>query len=171
MALFYYDENMNQLEKNNEYLELINYIENRNNIENSVKIATGLAYSWYLFEEGELICRELRNDWEKFFEKFKYYEDICLSKYSNEPKILLILGYILDINWMLIYQDEKYEKLGKDLLKKAFSISTDEDVANLAKYFCSTDLSQKNQLISLINLDKLFPSNSILDKYFREIIR
>ena len=169
--LFYFNDNIREFESNKRYLDIISFLENKDDLEQSLKITTILAYAWYFYEDVE-ISKSMRDEDLKYcYDKLLYCINIGLEQYNNVSELLLVMGYILDINWMLIFDNEKYENLGKKMLEKSFSISTNINVCNLSKYFLSNDLTERGKLLKLININELFPSNSLIDQYFKEVIR
>ena len=104
-------------------------------------------------------------------EKWANYIEIGLETYINNPSFCFIAGYTLLIHGFLI---EKYqsnsERIGLDILNKALS-SDKTDLNDVVSIILQYQKQRKYKPIKMdIDiLKRVFPSDSLLDRYFIEI--
>lgn len=168
MSLFYFDEEMNEYERKLNFNPIIYMLENKfKKNKDSTTLATIIGCSWYYLIEGSVNQTPFNYDSVFLLNKWKEYVDIGIGNFQNFPDVCLITAYTLNLHWF--YLGKEYEKIYSDLYKKSIEISRDNNVGQLASYFL------KHKLYTKINNSKkicqdLFPAESILDKYFREIL-
>lgn len=94
---------------------------------------------------------------------------MALDKYTDDEKICFILGYTLNLHWF--YLDETYSNKGKELMKRCVEIATKKEIKTLAEFFLANKKGRKSIDRGTINetCKKLFPSDSVLDSYFKEV--
>ena len=173
MSLFYIDENVLNYEKELNFNLVIDFLEKRFEIKHNIDLLVSLiGNSWYYFIEGNVNQTPIEYDSDKFLSKWKKYIDIGLNEFSEDPTFCLIAGYTLMLHGF--YIDPSYEKLGVQLLEKCSKSSTNSNLLRLSKYWLFNQNPKKYKLDKKINLNiicqSLFNSNTLLDKYFNEIL-
>ena len=112
MRLFYFDEKMQEYERNLDFISEYKYLEQLYIEKPSSQIfLTLLAYSWYYLVEGDINQIPISYDWRFFESKFQEYVNLGLEKFHNDERIVCIMGYIIDLHWM--YLGEQYENYGR----------------------------------------------------------
>lgn len=168
MSLFYFDEEMNEYERKLNFNPIIYMLENKfKKNKDSTTLATIIGCSWYNFIEGSVNQTPYNYDSDFLLNKWKEYVDIGINNFSNYADVCLITAYTLNLHWF--YLGKEYEKIYPDLYKKSIEIGRDNNVGQLASYFLKHKLYTQIDNSKLICQD-LFPTESILDKYFREIL-
>jgi hypothetical protein len=177
MNLFYFDGIIKKYDEDLAVILLIEYLEKKYNKEKDLQaLITLIGYSWYYFVEGGLLLKTLGKDELNstlFFlqSKWKKYTELGLQEYSNKPELCYIIGYTLGLDWFVV--DQNYgDNRGIQLMRKCYDITTNENLKSLAKNFL--DNSPPNSKHKKLDNAKyicaeLFPSDSELDKFFREI--
>lgn len=173
MPIFYYDKKIKDLELNSKFSEIIDYLETLFIKEDDVhKLASLIVYSWYFFIEGGFLLSDNNFDDEFYISKWSFYLNYGEKKYSNVPEILFISGYTLGLHWFFL--DSKYnKKTGIELMKHCYEISSDLSMKKLSNYFIHNDLkSKKNIVLEQASeiCNELFPSDSMIDRYFRSVL-
>ena len=144
------------------------YIKNKN----ITFLNTLMAYSWYYFIEGDIGQAPINYQSEILLKKWKQYTYIGLSEYNDKYEFCLIAGYILMMHGF--YLDSSYEKIGIALLKKCANCKDNEDIKELSKYWLSNEQRNKYKNFKVPDLKRicnnLFNSETLLDKYFNEIL-
>lgn len=159
MSLFYHDQTIISLENEHKYNQIIEYLEKQ---KQTTKIkATLIAYSWFFATDNEQIEY---NDY--FLEKWRDLYLEYLQSNIKDCHIDLILGYTLDISWMYLFDSDK-ETLGKTLIKQASLTTSDRFIRDFAKYCLSNNFKKS---LDITIAEVLFPSESIIDKYFKSVI-
>lgn len=170
--IFYYDNEIKEYEEMLNFTPVIISLENKyKKNKDSQILVTLLASAWYYFLEGQVNQNPINYDDKFLFGKWKYYIDIGLNDFCNDPIFCLIAGYTLLLHGF--YFDLQYEKKGLELIKNCLIISDDRMTKQLAEHFING--SSKNSYKKLENAkeicNKMFPTKSILDNYFREILK
>lgn len=169
MALFYFDEYVKEREAIGDYTPVIERLESIYTATAKAETVTSLVgYSWYYLIEGDVNTATVNYDYELHLKKFKQYIDIGLEKFSDDEGFCFTAGYCLDLHGF--YLGEEYERKGKELMKKCLQSSRDGALGCLAEIFLSDGKKKKHdeQRINAA-VAELFPSGSLLDKYFRQI--
>ena len=170
MSMFFYNDILRKYEDEMDYFPIIEYLENMLKKNNNPMILTTLIASlWYYFIEGDVNQKPKNYDWKKLLVKWKEYVDLSLKEYLDNEKTCFILGYTLDLHGF--YIDEQYYKKGKELMRRCFEIATIKEIKTLAEDFLLNSKKKRQLNQNIINeaCQKLFPTNSVLDSYFKEI--
>ena len=166
MQILYYDKTIEKLESQEKYKELFQYLETLP-FSDSV-FATQIAYAWYLYLEGQFVTEEVSNDWayylDKFIEKIKY----AVENLKSYPIVCLMVGYTLHISGMIIaeYVNFNYEIESKKFYQLCLANSKDDKLTALCEYLVSYNKIKPPK--SYVNL--LFPNNSLMDSYFKDVL-
>lgn len=172
MSIFYYDNKINEFEKKLNYNRIIEYLEDSFAINKKVEILnTLIAYSWYFAVEGDVNQEPLNYSAEYFLIKWKIYLEKGIKEFQNDLSFNIIASYTLRLHWF--YLGENFEKLSKELTENSVKNLKESHLENLAKHlFCNSLNKNKHKKLENVEkiCNKLFPTNSILDSYFREII-
>lgn len=164
-SLFFYDEQIKEYENNGCCKEIIYYLEKLyDNDKNDKILGTLIGYLWYFLIDEKSANRYTDFNWEFMHANIVKYITIGFDLFNNNIRVCFILGYILFLHWMNI--DIKYEKDGVKLLRKASNMDTNEAIKSLASYI----VSNRTTNISSEDIRALFPTKSILDKYFIEVL-
>ena len=174
MSLFYIDENIINNENELNFNFVIDYLEKRFEIKHNIDLLVSLiGNSWYYFIEGNINQSPIEYNPEKFLCKWKKYIDIGLNEFNENPTFCLIAGYTLMLHGFFI--DPSYEKVGIKLLENCSKSHADLNLIQLSKYWLFNYNAKKYKLDKKIDLNKvcdnLFNSKTLLDKYFREILK
>jgi len=163
MQLFYCDKTILNYERKGLYRNIIEYLEN--SLDKTKNLPTLVAYTWYLYCEGHFINDEVSSDWEYYLKKWKEMLSLADIFYKKSPQLSFICGYTLEITGMVLAKDLTYESkiknfydVCKDSKDKAFKAMTEYVTSNR-----KTSFSNKY-------LQELFPNNTILDNYFKEVL-
>lgn len=165
MQMFFYNNVISSFEKRGEFRKLINYLEQE--VPFSEKnFSTQIAYSWYLYSEGNFISPQVSQDWEFYKNKWEEKIELALNQYQRYPEICFIVAYTLEISGMDISDSLDYESGIQKLYKLSKNNIVDSKFSKLLEFICS------NRKIMLENniLTDLFPNDSTIDKYFMEVL-
>lgn len=171
MSFFYYDSIIRENEEKLNFKPIIKHLESL--LKKSLNIdilVTLIGSSWFYCIEGDVNQSPIDYVWDFYLSKWKQYIDFGFEKYSNNDKFCYIAGYTLSLHGL--YISEEYEKNGLMLIKKCFEICEDNNLKTLAQNFIENENNYKKYKPlknSLIIIKDLFPNNSMLDIYFREI--
>ena len=173
MPIFYYDAKLREYEVELNFSQVINYLEEVFKKKENVQILSSLiAYSWYFFVEGNFLLKNDNFDDENYLLKWSFYLEYGQKKYFNSPEFLYVAGYTLGLHWFFLYP--KYdEKTGLTFMKQCYKISPDINLQALANNFIKNSSYGKKSNILEHSMDicsKLFPSNSLIDQYFRSVL-
>ena len=173
MPIFYYDVKLREYEIDLNLSRVINYLEEVFKKKENVQILNSLiAYSWYFFIEGSFLLKNDNFNGENYLLKWDFYLEYGKNKYFNVPEFLYVAGYTLGLHWFFLYP--KYdEKTGLTFMKQCYEISSDIKLQALANNFIKNSSQRKKSNIleqSMYICSKLFPSNSLIDQYFRSVL-
>lgn len=164
MGLFYFDKEIQEYEQRLDYSPVIQHLEKRFDETRDIKsLVTLIASAWYYLIEGDVNQKPINYDWNYFLSKWKKYIAIGLEKYVNSTEVCYIIGYTLSLHWM--YLGEIFEQKGIELIKNCLTIKENENISMLAECFLS-----KEKLKDSAVINKLFPSKSEIDTYFRNVL-
>lgn len=167
MNFFYFDEKIKKYEKELDFSPVISYLEEIFNQKPSEDIlVTLIGSSWYYLVEGDVNQSPQNYDWKYFLDKWKQYIDIGIAKFNNSEKFCYIAGYTLSLHG--IYISPEYEKKGKQLMCRCAEIATTPQIVELSQTFIAK--SCKYRKLDKQSIMAMFPSESLPDKYFKEII-
>ncbi len=167
MSIFYSDEELVRLVNSNVKINALSYIErNCGDVSEKMTNLIGYAYVLHLLFENE---ENGRCRWLYFWEDFKKYLKIAVVLRFEEARYNIIVGYMLNKYWEKIYKDPYYDK-GQEWLASAIKLTKDKNVKNLARFFLTKKLRVKKQLLQAMDLNSLFPTDSIVDTYFRNLV-
>ncbi len=172
MKLFYFDSTIREYEFNHKYVDVLHYLEKLYNATNDKAIlATIIGSSWYyLTDKYSALEREQSNfpkiDWKHIEGVWKRYIDVSLSNCTDE-RVAYIAAYTLYLDGFII--DEQYEVKAKALMNKCKEIAHNEDILCLVEYFDANTQWHKHSVPnpSQESLQRLFPTDSLLDDYFK----
>lgn len=170
MQIFYYDKVIEDYEMKSKYKLVITHLENLYKENSTAELICSLiGYSWYYLIECDCLNP---SEWQFFLDKFHYYIDLGLDKFIDNNKFCFVAGYTLDLHGF--YIDKAYEQKGIVLMNKCIELSKNKYLKLLACYFVDNAKKSRLKKIRLKKEDKhylflLFPNNSMIDVYFREI--
>lgn len=170
MSFFYYDSKIRENEKKLNFTPVIKHLESLFQISPNIDIlVTLIGTTWFYFIEGNINQSPIDYDWEFYQNKWKQYIDVGWENFNDYEKFCYIAGYTLSLHGF--YINENYEQIGLTFMKKCFEISTTKEIKVLAEYFIQNAIKRKKLNQSAINeaCQNLFPTDSILDSYFKEI--
>lgn len=177
-------QNLQELEKEHKWKQAIallqsEWYQNKNNIDVMLRLATECWYimsNWEILELGSSDL-EFNSIQSILIETYNYF----LSTNSNNNKCLSIFGYMIALfpNYFYTEYDKngkiflKYENRGKDMLKQAYK-NEPENKLYEALYLGTMKNSDKTvedtkKELNLI-MQKLFPRNTKIEEYFKEIL-
>lgn len=173
MSFFYYDSIIRENEEKLNFTPIIKHLESLFQISSNVDIlVTLIGATWFYHIEGNVNQSPIDYDWEFYQNKWKQYIDFGCKNFNDCEKFCYIAGYTLGLHGF--YIGENYEKNGLTLMKKCFKICEDDNLKALAQNFIEN--AKINNYAKYITLDnavnickELFPNNSMLDMYFKEI--
>ena len=177
-------QNLQELEKEHKWKQVISLLQNnwcqdRNNIDIMLRLATEC---WYILSNWDIL------DLESSYLEFDSIQSILIETYhyflnthSKDDKCLSIFGYMMSLfpNYFYDGHDKtgkmffEYENQGKDMLKLAYR-NEPENMFYKALYLGAT--SKLSKLIESTKkelryiLPNLFPNNTEIEKYFREVL-
>ena len=163
MKLFYFDENIKNLEYQGKYRKVIEYLEHEVP-PSDINCATQIAYAWYLFIEGDFLNRKIALSWkyykDKWLKKIKY----SIKKFKHSPIICFIVAYTLEASGMRIYSelDFDFEVEYKKLYELCIKDCKDIELTELCKFISSNKETNFNYTFIKI----LFPDKSLINNYF-----
>ena len=166
MCLFYYDEDLYEAEKRQDLVAAINILLKKAESENNAKnLSTLLINAWFYYMEGDVNTSPISYDADLFKSVWKSSIDRGLKEFSNSDCFCFAAGYTLNLHGF--YFDLEYESLGYGLMEKCRSLTLDDRLLGIANYYL------ENKKFHYKNRDyykTLFSNNSIIDKYFCEMI-
>lgn len=177
-------QNLQELEKEHNWKQVIallqnNWYQDKNNIEIMLRLATEC---WYMMSNWDFF------DLEGSGLEFNRIQAILIDTYDhftgahiNSNKCFSIFGYMMSLfpNYFYDGNDKtgkmflEYEDQGKDMLKLAYR-NEPENMLYKALYLGATSKSSKlientKKELKYI-LPNLFPNNTEIEKYFREVL-
>ena len=165
--MIYCDKKLLTYEEQKNYLAAIAYLEKQYSMKNSFDILLALfADSWCYFNMPD-ICQSASME---IYGKWKQYTDIIITKQFDDFA-RYVVGYVLCLHGF--YFGAKYEQTGREILSECAKQSSDECIKKLAESFIANEkkyAAKKYPSYDLSDCLKLFPSESLLDRYFRRII-
>lgn len=172
MSFFYYDDKMRKYEGKLNFTPIIFHLENLFEISpNEDLLATLIGVAWYYCIEGNVNQTPIDYDWRLYLYKWKQYIDLGSEKFNGSEKFCYIAGYTLSLHGF--YISESYKKNGLTLMKKCFEICEDKNLKIIAQNFLKNANKRNKGYIRIKNFENicknLFPTNSMLDCYFKEI--
>ncbi len=169
MNLFYFDDYLKEYEKNFLWNDALNYLERLYEGNSTINILSSLiGFSWYYAVEGRVESQQY-DDMSCYdsLEIWKKYIDVGLTEYNDNPQFCFIAGYTLSLHGFFI--NEQYEQKGHWLIQKCFSLSHDGHLKEIANNLLCNMKKKKRLKDSESICRDLFPSESLLDKYFVNI--
>lgn len=124
------------------------------------------ADSWYYFDMPDISPSANK----EMYDKWKQYTDIIVSE-KLDDLASYVVGYVLSLHGF--YFGPAYEEEGKALMLKCAEKSTDIRVRKLAERFIVREQRRtvkKYPPCDMSDCFELFPSESLVDGYFRRII-
>lgn len=170
MEMFYYDSIIAEYEQHHKFHELLSYLlQLYSSKKNIIVLDTIIAYSWYFASSPEYDYEDNYN-YDEFIALWNQYIDIGIQDFSDNPCFNFIAGYTLGLHYVYIsvYRSDQKEYI--KFMAKAAQQSINLEIKLLAKNFIANEKS--HGYIYLNNNDiiySLFPSDSLLDIYFRQI--
>lgn len=173
MSFFYYDSIIRENEVKLNFHPIIKHLESMFQISSNVDILVTLIGSiWLYLIEGNVNKSPIDYNWEFYLKKWKQCIDLGYKNFNDCEKFCYIAGYTLSLHGF--YIGENYEKNGLPLMKKCFDICEDDNLKALAQNFIENAKINKyakyKVLDNAVNIcKKLFPNQSMLDMYFKEV--
>lgn len=170
MKLFF-DADIGVYEDELNFAAAIEYMEKIfNSIQRDDLIATLVGTSWYYLVEGDVNQSPKDYKWEYFLSKWKQYIDIGLELYPDSERFCYIAGYTLSLHG--IYINSEYEKKGLQLMSHCEEVAISPAIKRLAQIFIEKSKRKKVTLSAQEKeiIQELFPSESMLDNYFKQIV-
>lgn len=165
-SIFYYDNALQEYERQHMSNNIIYYLEDKYKQNHDEKLfSTYIAYLWYFFVEGDVNVDFVDYNWEFFYLRIKKAMVFGLENLTCSDRLCFVMGYILSLHWMNI--DANLENKGDELLKKALNMSTDTSLRDLTSYI----IQQRKTILNVDDVRRLFPNESLLDIYFREVCK
>ncbi len=165
MQMFHYDNNLKNLEQQGKFKDIFSYLENQ--IPFSEKnYSTQIAYAWYLYSEGDFVNSKVSSDWEFYKNKWIVKLKYAIDNLQQYPEICFIIAYTLEMSGMDINEDIDYETK----IKKFYELSkTNSQNDNHLKLYNFISSNRKSK-IDTNCLNSLFPMDTLIDKYFLEVL-
>ncbi len=173
MSFFYYDNIIRKYEEELNFTPIICHLENLFRISpNEDLLTTLIGASWYYYIEGNVNQLPVNYDQQLYLRKWKQYIEYGDKKFNESEKFCYIAGYTLSLHGFHI--GKSYEKSGLILMKKCFEICTNKNLKIIAQNFIENEEIKINKKYKAIQnsqniCNELFPSNSMLDSYFKEM--
>lgn len=172
--IFYSDEHINYLEKNNKWIESIDYLyqkwlKEKNDILLFRKTAINM---WYTLTLDNIDINLDNNQKNNISKKLCEFYTIYQNNFTNDNTCEWLFGYMMEVQPILFlnfsFNIEKIENIGKNLIKSS------SDKGNLIARILHSDKKLKKEL-KYNDLEKIikedFDSNNEIDKYFIEILK
>lgn len=164
-GLFFYNNEIQHYEKKNCCNDIIFCLEHIYHEQKNDKVlSTLVGYLWYFLIEGDVNQSFQNYNWKFMHDKLNEYLNIGFISFSKSPIFCFTSGYILLLHWMSI--NVKYEHKGKSLLLEIIKMGTNNELNELSAYI----LSNKKDTIDRELINTLFPTSSILDRYFQDVL-
>jgi len=168
MSLFYFDKKMNEYECKLDFNPIIILLEKKfSEKKDSKTLSTIIGCSWYYFIEGSVNQTPYNYDSDFLLGKWIEYLNIAIQDFGNCADVCLIVGYTLNLHWF--YFGKEYEKKYTSFYERSIEISHEKNIGRLASYFLHHNYNSQIDNLKII-CDDLFPTESLLDRYFREIL-
>lgn len=166
MNIFYSDENIRKKEKELDFKSVIEILEEKFNATNEpIYLTTLIGYTWYFYIEGDIISQSTDYSWKYFLEKWKYYISLGLQNFDTDANVCWIIGYSIYLHW--IHLGPKYQDVGPEMLELSYTLLQNNQLKSIT--YCIKENVAVSSLGISVNDLELFPTNSILDSYFKEI--
>ena len=168
--MFYYDCALADCEKHHKINELLSRLRRLYRTKNDVRVLnTIMAYSWY-FAVSHEYDKEEDYDCDKLTSLWNSCIDIGIKDFCDDPCFNFLAGYTLGLHYIYIGAYRRDEKEYLKFMAKAAQQSADLKIKLLAENFIA---NEKNHTYIYLNDNEvvysLFPSDSLLDIYFRQI--
>lgn len=169
MEMFYFDDRIKEFEHEHKFNMILDYLDNLFDKYKTVNyLSTIIAYSWFFLTSNEF-DNEPTYDWKSYLEKWIDYIEIGKKEFFDNPIYNFIAGYTLGLHHEYVdSRRHNYEKEYQIFMKNAATQNKMPSIKLLAENYFVNNHNRLPQNYKSINLD-LFPSNSYLDRYFREI--
>ena len=161
--IFYCDDKIRDLEKIRDFKHLIKYLEEIPFSEENY--AAQIAYSWFLYCEGDFIAEKVSYDWKFYQRKWAEKIQLAINRYQD-PKISFIVAYSLEISGMDIDNYSDYENISEKCYEFSRKTTQDRNFSRLIEVLSSHRGIQLEKDIR----EKLFPNDTLIDKYFLEVL-
>lgn len=165
MQIFYCDDKILDLEKTGNFKHLIKYLETEAPLSEE-NFSAQIAYSWYLYCEGDFIDQHVSDEWKFYQNKWIEKIRVAINKYQDYPKISFIAAYSLEISGMDIKDLTDYEEASKKFYELSRKKSEDKNLIKLIDFLSS---HRKVHLEENV-IKNLFPNDTLVDKYFSEVL-
>lgn len=165
MAVFFCDNNLIEYESDSRFNESISYLEKKfKESKNENVLATLIGSAWlYLTEE----CRDNNDEsiWRNLLFKWNYYMDIGLEQFKQSQIVNFIIGYSLYFDWIMV-SDKKNQNISLQCLNSAKNLPDNILLVDFINWFTAKSVHR----ILNPNCEKLFQSNSLLEKHFKALM-
>ncbi len=171
--IFYFDEKLKEYEINFDWDDALAYLENIYLSTKSLQSINSLiGFSWYYLIEGGVESGKYeKDDCKSALTLWKKYIDIGQKIFHEDPYFNFIAGYTLSLHGF--YIEQAYENKGIPLLKKSLFLSQSLLFNQLLKHILENKKTKKYVPLKNANsiCDIFFDGESLLEKYFCEILR
>lgn len=166
MSLLYLNEKILKYEEKLEFNNIIVELEKLYKEEKDERILiTIFTYSWFFLVDGDINQSPIDYDWKFLKISWLSYLTYGLNMDLNSIEFNFMAGYTLYQSW--IYLGEDFKNKANELLNKCILI----DEFHLLSKIAYSILNNESFIIDNDLILKLFPNNSILDNYFKEIFK
>ena len=171
--MFYFDGNLKKYEADCSWDEALLYLEDQFlKFPTCEKLNSLVGFSWYYLVEGPIDSGKYENDENSVaLDVWKKYLGIGFREYFNDPRFCFIAGYSLLLHGLYIEEfRNNHELVAIEFLTKA----SNSNACNLKAVISVILEYQKHKKYKPIKirqeiLSQIFPGESLLEKYFREI--
>lgn len=168
MEIFYYDEEIERLEKQLALNEAIRYIEQKFiQDKREDQLCALIGMSWYYFIEGEVNQNPKDYDWKELLDCWEKYVTLGLTEYSDCQAVQWIICYTLSLHGE-IYLSTTLCIQSKEILQTLAQNTLSPTMKILVDYVLHSVCSLSDDAKKIVVVE-VFKSSSILDNYFREM--
>ena len=153
------------MERRGDFKQLIKYLEKEVPFSEE-NFSAQIAYSWYLYCEGDFISQQVSQDWEFYQKKWVDKIEFAINEYQGYPKISFIVAYSLEISGMEIKNFLDYERMAEEFYELSKKNVQDRNFSRLIEFL----ISHRSVQLCKDIIKKLFPNDTIIDKYFLEVL-
>lgn len=180
MRVFIEIENLEQLEEEQQWdiarktlFQL--WKEDKDNVDKAIRL---IAECWRIQSLWDCCINDEGLKYEDFQDVLIEVTEYGLKHFTDNINFLIVVGYMTNIIPYLFYKENKgeyfieWENKGKSMLQKAYHLSQNNILAKVLFYGSINDVMKGNKAKEEIKpiLVDLFPGNTSIEQYFREML-
>lgn len=148
----------------------------KNNIDLAIRLGTEC---WYILSLWDCYINNENLVWDNFQDSLIEVTNYGLKNYNDDVSFLCIFGYMISILPYLFYKEdldkeyEKWEEKGRQMIKIAHQKNPNHQLVKVMYLAMTNNVKgyKKARIELLLHLPELFPGNSYIEEYFKDIYK